>query len=181
MQAISNVYNNVKNAILSLLKFLRTGIGILTLKLALLLLLVFLIYILAAVFFDDVGKLLFGDLGTDEYNVSSGFLQNLANSGYDSMVNSEQLISYYSFEYAVLMDEAEYLEKKGITTIDQFNQAVVDWEHESLTNEMEYYSTTDDEMFKYDINKLKIWSKLAAKAMQVDHTFTEDINEEFDN
>ncbi|MBO4405915.1 MAG: hypothetical protein J5821_04235, partial [Alphaproteobacteria bacterium] len=64
----------------------------------------------------------------DEYNKSSQFLTNLSNSGYDSLVNANQLIKYYAYEYAVLMDAAEYLEVVGVTTIAKSDSGKVDFE-----------------------------------------------------
>ncbi len=137
------------------ISFLRTGAGIVVLKLVAITLTLVFIYILGEVIFDSVAKILFKNntgLGTDEYNRSSEFLQNLSNSGYDSMVNADQLMKYYSFEYAVLMDEAEYIETHGVYLLEKQNEGVIEWQ---------------------DITKEQ-WNDLAAKALShEDHKFRE--------
>ena len=125
-----NVFSSLVEGAKSAVKFLRTGIGIVILKVCLVILIVIFIYILAEVIFDSIARLLGLDSpAANDQRKDAEYLENLANSGYDSMLNADQLTRYYSYEYAVLMDVGEYLEEVGVTTIEKQDDGQIDWEH----------------------------------------------------
>lgn len=125
----------VKNAI----KFLSTFIGKLVFFIILIILLLLLVYIIVMVIAKDIAKLLGIDGATDPNDVSAQIFRDLANSGYSQLLGPEELVEYYAFEYAVLMDAARFMEETGTQHFDVYDKASVKLEQYTGDREMWAY------------------------------------------
>ena len=101
----------------ALMAFFATFVGQIVFFLMTVILLVLLAYIIFTVIAKDIAKLV--GIPSDPFAAQSdstdyAFLESLAESGYDSAINAEELAQYYGFEYAVLMDAARFVEDKGV-------------------------------------------------------------------
>ena len=149
-----NVFSTVVQTSKSAIRWLRTGIGIVVLKITLIVLILIFIYILAEVIFDSIAAVLgVPGPGADEKNKSTQFLQSLSESGYDAMLDANQLSRYYTYEYCVLMDAAEYIEVVGTSTIEKQDLGKIDWE-----------SISDDD-----------WARLAAHGFQMNSEYDRSV------
>ena len=121
-----SVFAKIINGIKKGFKFLSNGLGLIVLYLIAIILLIILLYILGFVigsFFADL--LGIETPGADQYVHDAEFLQSLTNSGYDELIDAKQLMNYYAFEYATLMDAARYLEEVGTTAIAKEDGATI--------------------------------------------------------
>lgn len=108
-------------------KFFASLIGQVVFFLILVLLVGLLAYIIFMVIAKDLGKLLGIEAAGARMDEQNYEIQlRLANSGYDSMLNADELVSYYGFEYAVLMDAVKFFEETGVATIETINISPVD-------------------------------------------------------
>ncbi|MBR3281303.1 MAG: hypothetical protein IKI57_05660 [Clostridia bacterium] len=125
---VQNIFKKVVDGCIALVRFIRTGIGIVVLKIVLIVLLLIFIYILAEVIFASIAKLIgIEGPGANEARSSTEYLNKLSASGYDAMLSADQLLRYYTYEYAVLMDVGEYLEEVGVSTIEKQDEGEIDW------------------------------------------------------
>lgn len=132
-EGVKKFINGIKNAMKKIgnaIKFFATPIGYVVGWLLIILICVFLLLTIfkyvATVFSELVGD--YPDYTTFEDDV--GYIQDLISSGYEKTINAENFQNFKSFEYAVLMDVAEYLRQSGevMTPIDvayETNQALI--------------------------------------------------------
>ncbi len=147
MGKIVNMMSKIKNAISGAVKFFASAIGHVVLYMVGALALVVLLYIIVTVIAQSIAKLLkidYSPVQTSEKDAE--FLQALASSGYDAVLDANELSRYYNFEYLVLMDTARFMEETGVTELKKVDTGNVD--------------------FRY-INR-EIWAWLAASAFQYD-------------
>lgn len=85
-----------------------------------------LIFVIAKTVSKSLAKLLGVDGGTQTTVSDYPYLVNLTSSGYDSMLNAKELADYHSFEYAVLMDAAIYLNDNPPPGFKIFNTSPID-------------------------------------------------------
>ena len=109
---------NMKMKITKMVKFFSTIIGKIVLFIIAILILALLVYIIASVIMKSLGKLLGIDTWMQSDSDGYAFLRDLKQSGYTSMLSAEELVEYHSFEYAVLMDAARYMEENGTEVLN---------------------------------------------------------------
>ncbi|MBO5143169.1 MAG: M23 family metallopeptidase [Clostridia bacterium] len=107
-----------------------------------------LVYIIVRVIMKDVAKLLNLDGAAQSTNEEYEFLKDLTQSGYDAMLNSKDLVDYYAFEYAVLMDAARFMEETG-----------------TIPFVVEDVASIDLEELGARADSREIWAMLAASAL----------------
>ena len=113
---ITNEYKKFKMGVLSAAKFFSSQLGIAILYIIGGVILAILVWLIVLVIANNVASLIGVDLSPIETATNdTEFLQALANSGYDAMLDASELSRYYNFEYNVLMDAARFLEETGTT------------------------------------------------------------------
>lgn len=105
--------NKVTNFFRKAIKIFSSVIGQIIFFIIAALLIGVLVYVIVTVILKDVAKIIGIDGGAQSGNESYKYLQQLTSSGYDSMLNAQELIDYHAFEYAVLMDAARFMEETG--------------------------------------------------------------------
>ena len=116
----------IATGIKKIISFIATPIGQVVLYLVAGLLIGLLIYIVLAVIAKDIGKLVGLEAAAAQSDKQDYvFLTDLTNSGYDGMLNAEELVDFYAFEYAVLMDAARFMEETGTLELEPRNTAEV--------------------------------------------------------
>ena len=125
-----NFAKKIWNGIKAFLRFIRSGIGIIVLKILLVVFVLINLWVIIVAILDEMG--LDGVLGLPSIDDERGavnlqFLSSVNNMGTESIINADQVIDYYSFEYYVLMDCAEYLERVGVTPVYKADGGVIEW------------------------------------------------------
>lgn len=110
------------------LKLFTSFIGQIVFFLIAVLLIALLIYIIVTVIAKDIAKLLGVEGGISSNDISAQSFRDLANSGYAELLGADELVEYYAFEYAVLMDAARFMEETGTQHFDVQNKAAIDLE-----------------------------------------------------
>ena len=121
--AMKKLVAGIKKAV----KFFSGAIGQVVLYIIGAIILVILIWLLVTVIAKDIAKLIGVDMSpikTAEKDAE--FLQALSSSGYDALLDANELSEYYTFEYSVLMDAARFLEETGTTEMRKKNLATID-------------------------------------------------------
>lgn len=121
--AMKKLVAGVKRAV----KFFSGAIGQVVLYVIGAIILVILVWLLVTVIAKDIAKLIGVDMSpikTAEKDAE--FLQALSSSGYDALLDANELSEYYTFEYSVLMDAARFLEETGTTEMRKKNLATID-------------------------------------------------------
>ena len=149
MNTFSESGKKVTNIIRKVIKFFSTIIGQLVFFIIAALLIGILVYIIATIILKDVGKILGIDSSGVKNSTDYQFLSNLYNSGYDQMMPADELIEYFSFEYACLMDAARYLEETGVSEMASVNNSSLDISNMSTISEI----IMNDPTILTDINK----------------------------
>ena len=104
----------MKRRIVSIVKFFTSAFGQVVFWIIVILLAILLLYILANTLANFI-KAIFGieDPGL-KYTADYEVLRQLANSGYESLMDPKELQDYLAFEYAVLMDAARMVQDTGV-------------------------------------------------------------------
>ena len=117
INGLKNFGRGVKNAALkvrNIFKFFGTVLGHIVFVLALGIICIILIYILGMTITRSLQRIFgiesAGIKNTNDYAV----LQQLTNSGYNTLMDSEKLAEYLNFEYAVTMDAARFFSETGV-------------------------------------------------------------------
>ncbi|MBR6253530.1 MAG: M23 family metallopeptidase [Clostridia bacterium] len=125
----ANIFKKIVMGVKNAIKFFATTIGHVVLYLVAALLLAVLVYIIGQIFAAAFATLLGLDQpGANDQAKDLAFLSSLEDSGYSDMLSADNLIRYYSYEYAVLMDAARYLEETGTTELEKHDESPVDFE-----------------------------------------------------
>lgn len=128
--AVKNGANKIKKGFRSIRKafaFFSTFIGQIVFWILAILLIILLVYIIVTTIFKSISKLLKLDGGVQS-NAAYSWLADLAASGYDEMLDAEELVEYHAFEYAVLMDAARFMEETGTTSLEVEDSGPIDFE-----------------------------------------------------
>lgn len=127
MKSPGEAIKGAGKAIAKTAKFFTTFIGQIVFFLLFILLIGLLAYIVFMVIAKDLAKLVGIDAAAAQTQKSDYDIQiRLANSGYSSVLNADELVEYYGFEYAVLMDAVRFIEETGVSEIPIVNISPVD-------------------------------------------------------
>ena len=109
MKSLGETVKGAGKFIAKTVKFFTTFIGQIVFFLLCVLLIGLLAYIVFMVISKDLAKLIGIDAAAAQSNKSDYEIQmRLANSGYDSVLNAEELVEYYGFDYFVLIDVVRF-------------------------------------------------------------------------
>ena len=138
------------------ISFFATPIGQVVMYIVAALLMGLLVYIIVAVIAKDIGKLVGVEAAaaqSDKDNYT--FLTDLTNSGYDAMLNAEELVDFYAFEYAVLMDAARFMEETGTQEVEPRTTSSVDCDVLDDENYWRYMLVQQHQMPGTDMSALE--------------------------
>ncbi len=153
----------VIKAIVNAVKFFSTQVGWVV---GILLLLIFLL-ILISVLINTLGHAIAEFLG-DDVGISSEadydyMVSSIGSSGYDSFVSEKNFQEYMAYEYAVLMDVAEYLYEGQQEYINKIDKGTIDYRSNKdegprtmpylKTQYTDYKNEMSDEIYKYALIK----------------------------
>lgn len=102
---IKNTIKKVNNAV----KFFATPIGYVCGWILLIIICLILLYVVINVVLEALSWLTGENPNYESYEDDLGYIMDLTNSGYELTANAENFQNFQAFEYAVLMDTAEYL------------------------------------------------------------------------
>ncbi len=98
------------------------------------------LYVVLNVIYKGLAKILNMEAGASQYNEDAEYLKNLTESGYAELLNANELIEYYAFEYSVLMDAARFMEENGTETINKRHIEPVNLEKINASDAAELWS-----------------------------------------
>ncbi len=109
INGIKNTMKKIGNAI----KFFMTPIGIVVGWILLIIICVILLYVVIKTGIRVLEKLIGDDPNYQTFEDDIGYINDLTYSGYELTLDSENFQDFQAFEYAILMDVAEYLRQDG--------------------------------------------------------------------
>lgn len=131
-EGVREFATKVKETVKKMIKFFTSFIGQIVFFVLAVGFLALLVYVIANVIAKDLAKLLGVEGGAQSDKYDYGFANDLNESGYTEMLSAKQLVEYYAFEYAVLMDAAEFLEETGTLRLNLGDTSEIDFDTMSL-------------------------------------------------
>lgn len=119
---IKDTIKKVRNAI----KFFATPIGYVCGWGLLIIIGLILLYVVINVVMQALAWLIGSNPNYATYEEDLGYIMDLTNSGYELTVNKENFQNFQAFEYAVLMDTAEYLRQANVEQMEESEDGTSD-------------------------------------------------------